>query len=192
MPAAATPEDRALRSRAHLRGRDEELERIGERISAAQSGIGSVVTIAGDPGLGKTRLLEEAARIARRIGVRFTYAAADPSQSVVPLSSLMTALFEGGDPLVDRSALKELRALPERYWLLQEVGMLLEEAALSAPLCVCLDDLQWADGATVAALRVLPTRLAPMPIVWVGAFRPGQASPEVRAALAGPEGHGGD
>jgi DNA-binding CsgD family transcriptional regulator len=142
------------------------------------------VTIAGDPGLGKTRLLEEAARIARRIGVRFTYAAADPSESVVPLSSLMTVLFEGGDPLVDRSALKELRALPERYWLIQELGMLLEEAALSAPLCVCLDDLQWADGATVAALRVLPTRLAPMPIVWLGAFRPGQASPELRAALA--------
>jgi DNA-binding CsgD family transcriptional regulator len=142
------------------------------------------VTVAGDPGLGKTRLLEEAAQIARRIGVRFTYAAADPSESVVPLSSLMTVLFEGADPLVDRSALKELRALPERYWLIQELGMLLEEAALSAPLCICLDDLQWADGATVAALRVLPTRLAPMPIVWVGALRPGQASPGLRAAVA--------
>jgi DNA-binding CsgD family transcriptional regulator len=150
------------------------------------------VTIAGDPGLGKTRLLEEAARIARRIGVRFTYAAADPSETVVPLSSLMTALFEGGDPLVDRSALKELRALPERYWLIQELGMLLEEAALSAPLCVCLDDLQWADSATVAALRVLPTRLAPMPIVWVGALRPGQASPELRAALAELDERGAD
>jgi DNA-binding CsgD family transcriptional regulator len=184
MPGTSKPEDRSFRSRALLRGRDDELGRIGERISAAGKGIGSVVTIAGDPGLGKTRLLEEAAQIARRIGVRFAYAAADPSESFVPLSSLMTALFGGADPLVDRSALEELRALPERYWLIQELGMLLEEAALSAPLCVCLDDLQWADGATVAALRVLPARLAPMPIVWVGAWRPGQASPELRAALA--------
>src|SRR6202035_2704977 len=192
MPGASTPEDRSFRSPAPLRGRDEELGRIGERISAAGTSIGSVVTIAGDPGLGKTRLLEEAAQIARRIGVRFTYAAADPSESVVPLSSLMTALFEGDDPLIDRSALKELRALPERYWLIQELGMLLEEAALSAPICVCLDDLQWADGATVAALRVLPTRLAPMPIVWVGAWRPGQASPELRAALAELDEHGAD
>jgi DNA-binding CsgD family transcriptional regulator len=47
-----------------------------------------------------------------------------------------------------------------------------------------LDDLQWADGGTVAALRVLPTRLASVPIVWIGALRPGQASPELRAALA--------
>jgi hypothetical protein len=184
MPATATPEDTAFRSPVPLRGRDEELERVGERISDARSSIGSVVTVAGDPGLGKTRLLEEAAQIARRIGVRFAYAAADPSESVVPFSSLMTALFDGDDPLVDRSALKELRALPGRYWLIQELGMLLEDAALSAPLCVCLDDLQWADGATVAALRVLPARLASMPIVWVGAWRPGQASPELRAALA--------
>jgi DNA-binding CsgD family transcriptional regulator/tetratricopeptide (TPR) repeat protein len=183
-PAAATSEGGASRPPAPLRGRDEELGRIGERLSAARSSIGSFVTVAGSPGLGKTRLLEEAGRIARRIGVRFTYAAADASESVVPLSSLMTALFEGRDPVLDRSALKELRAQRERYWLLQELGMLLEEAALSAPLCVCLDDLQWADGATVAALRLLPTRLAPMPIVWVGALRPGQASPELRAALA--------
>jgi DNA-binding CsgD family transcriptional regulator/tetratricopeptide (TPR) repeat protein len=192
MPAAATPEERASRSPTPLRGRDEELERIGERLSAARSGIGSVVTVAGDPGLGKTRLLEEAARLARRIGVRFTYAAADPSESVVPLSSLMSAMFEGGHPLVDRSALKELRAQHERYWLIQELGMLLEEAATSAPLCVCLDDLQWADGATVAALRALPTRLAPMPIVWIGALRPGQTSPDLRAALAELDERGAD
>src|SRR3984893_15689146 len=70
--------------------------------------------------------------------------------------------------------------------------MLLEEAAVSGPLCVCLDDLQWADGATVAALRVLPTRLAPMPIVWLGALRPGQASPELRAALAELDERGAD
>jgi DNA-binding CsgD family transcriptional regulator len=150
------------------------------------------VTIAGEPGLGKTRLVEEAGRIASRIGVRFAYAAADPSQSVVPFSSLMAALFEGSDALIDRSALTALRDQPERQWLIQELGMLLEEAALSAPLCVCLDDLQWADGATVAALRLLPARLAPMPIVWVGAWRPGQASAELRAALAELDDRGAD
>src|SRR6267378_2130276 len=137
MTATSSSGERAFRSSTPLRGRDDELGKISARIAAARSSTGSVVTIAGDPGLGKTRMLEEAARIAGRIGMRFTYAAADPSESVVPLSSLMTALFEGGDPLVDRSALKELRALPERYWLIQELGMLLEEAALSAPLCVC-------------------------------------------------------
>jgi DNA-binding CsgD family transcriptional regulator len=174
-----------MTGRDPLRGRDDELETISERISAARSSAGSVVTIAGDPGFGKTRMLEEAGRIAGRAGMRSTYAAADPGESVVPLSPLMTALFEGGAPLLDGSALNGLRALPEQqYWLLREIGMLLEEAALSAPICVCLDDLQWADGGTVAALRALPVRLASVPIVWIGAFRPGEASPELRSAVA--------
>jgi DNA-binding CsgD family transcriptional regulator len=175
----------AVRSAAPLRGRDQELETVGEQIATARSGTGTVLTIGGDPGLGKTRLLKEAARMADRSGMRFSCAAADPGESVVPLGALMAALFEGDEPLLDPSAVKKLHALPEqRYWLLQELGMLLEEAALAGPVCICLDDLQWADSGTVAALRALPRRLASVPIVWIGALRPGQASPELRAALA--------
>jgi len=173
-----------MTGRDPLRGRDAELERISERIAAARSGAGSVVTIAGDPGFGKTRMLHEAGRIARRIGMRVTYAAADPAESVIPFSSLMTALFEGADPLLDRSALSGLRALPEqRYWLLREIGMLLEEAAVSGPICIGVDDVQWADTGTVAALRALPIRLASVPIVWIVSFRPGEATAELRATV---------
>ena len=47
----------------------------------------------------------------------------------------MTALFDGSRPLLERSALAELRSLPERrYWLLQDLEMLLERAALDGPL----------------------------------------------------------
>lgn len=38
---------------------------------------------------------------------------------------------------------------------------------------ICLDDLQWADSGTLAALWSLPARLAPLPVGWVLAFRPG-------------------
>ena len=110
---------RSHRSSAPLRGRDDELDEISERISAARSSTGSVLTIEGEPGLGKTRLLEEAARIAGRAGIRFSYAAADPAERVIPLGALMTALFDGERPLLDRAALKEMDAVPEqRYWLL--------------------------------------------------------------------------
>ena len=105
MTASVSAQGTGVRSSTPLRGRDQELEAIGEHISAARSSAGSVVTIAGDPGLGKTRLLEEAARISARTGMRFGYGAAEPAESVVPLSSLMTALFEGDEPLLDRSAL---------------------------------------------------------------------------------------
>jgi DNA-binding CsgD family transcriptional regulator len=176
---------RSHRPSAPLRGRDNELDQIGERISAARSSTGSVLTIAGEPGLGKTRLLEEAARISGRAGIRFGYAAADPVERVIPLGALMTALFDGDRPLLDRAALKELHALPaQRYWLLRELEVLLEAAALAGPLCVCLDDVQWADAGTIAAMRALPRRLAAVPILWIVALRPGEASSDLRAAIA--------
>ncbi|MDT7678314.1 MAG: hypothetical protein QOD82_6216, partial [Pseudonocardiales bacterium] len=48
---------------------------------------------------------------------------------------------------------------------------LLEGAAAVAPLVVCLDDLQWADSGTLAALRALPARLESVPVGWVLAAR---------------------
>ena len=50
-------------------------------------------------------------------------------------------------------------------------------------MLVWLDDLQWADAGTVAALRVLPGRLASDPIVWLLAARPEESSAPVRAAF---------
>ena len=185
MTAVRAIQAETLASSTPLRGREPELGTIGERIAAARSSAGSVLIVAGEPGLGKTRLLEEASRMAERTGVRFAYAAAEPTESVVPLGVLMAALFDGDEPLLDRSAIGALSARrDQRYWLLQELGSLLEEAALAGPVGICLDDLQWADSGTVAALRALPRRLASVPIVWIGALRPGQASAELRAALA--------
>ena len=96
----------------------------------------------------------------------------------------MTALFDGSRPLLERSGLAELRSLPEqRYWLLQDLEMLLERAALDGPLLISLDDLQWADSGTAAALLALPVRLADLPVAWVLAFRPNQGSAQVLSAI---------
>ena len=96
----------------------------------------------------------------------------------------MTALFDGSRPLLERSGLAELRSLPERrYWLLQDLEMLLERAALDGPLLISLDDLQWADSGTAAALLALPARLADLPVAWVLAFRPDQGSAQVLSAI---------
>jgi hypothetical protein len=110
--------------------------------------------------------------------------AAEPVESVVELAPLMSALFDGAEPLFEREALHALHALPEqRYWLLQDIQALLERVALKQPLLVCLDDLQWADSGTAAALRALPARLAALPIAWMIAFRPDQRSTQLMGAL---------
>ena len=52
--------------------------------------------------MGKTRLLAEAARVARRLAFRVGVGAAEPGAGVVELAPLMTALFDGADPLLER------------------------------------------------------------------------------------------
>ena len=174
-----------------VRGRDAELTVLGQHLDRLLSGIGSVVLVEGGAGMGKTRLLGEVAAMARRLSIRFGGGVADPGDTVVQLSVLMEALFEGPSPILERSALGDAHASPEqRYWLLQDLEALLEGAALDGPLLVCLDDVQWADSGTAAALRALPSRLTTLPIGWVIALRPGQGSPQVRSAVDFLEGQG--
>ncbi|MGA2009022.1 MAG: AAA family ATPase [Solirubrobacteraceae bacterium] len=167
-----------------VRGRDAALASIGVQLDRVRSGVGAVVLVEGEPGMGKTRLLAEADRVAARLAFRVGAGAAEPGAGVVELAPLMAALFDGSRPLLDRSGLPELRSLPEqRYWLLQDLEMLLERAALDGPLLISLDDLQWADSGTAAALLALSVRLADLPVAWVLAYRPNQGSAQVVSAI---------
>jgi DNA-binding CsgD family transcriptional regulator/tetratricopeptide (TPR) repeat protein len=160
-----------------VRGRDAELAAVGVELDRVRSGAGAVVLVEGEPGIGKSRLLAESARIARRLGFRVGAGVADPYAGAVELGPLMTALFDGPEPLLDRSELRDLRSVSEqRYWMLQDLQAILEEAAAQGPLLITLDDQHWADSGTTAALRALPARLAALPVGWVVACRPDQGS----------------
>jgi DNA-binding CsgD family transcriptional regulator len=159
--------------RQTIRGRDDELAVIGEQLQATRSGSGAVVLVEGTPGVGKTRLFEEADAMGRRLGFRVGTGSAEPATSAVDMGSLLQAVAGGPDPLIARSAIRELPSAPgQRFWLLQDLTLLLEQAALEAPLLICLDDAQWADNGTVSALTALPAQLAELPIVWMVAYRP--------------------
>ena len=176
--------DQATSSAPIVRGRDVELASIGVQLDRVRTGVGAVVLVEGEAGMGKTRLLAEAGRVARRLAFRVRAGAAEPGARVVELAPLMTALFDGPHPLLERSELRELHSLPEqRYWLLQDLQALLERAALDGPLLISLDDQQWADSGTAAALRALPVRLADLPVAWILAFRPEQGSAELLSAI---------
>ncbi len=166
---------------------------IGERIQGALEGRGATVVVEGRAGLGKTRLLAEAAAIARGAGLNVGSGVVAARDQAVPMGALLAALFEGSAPVVEPAAWSALHYLPEqRYLLLDELETLLEQAALRAPLLLCLDDMQWADGACLTALRTLPVRLSSLPIVWLVAHRSTESSPELRAVIQGLEDTGAD
>jgi DNA-binding CsgD family transcriptional regulator len=147
--------------------------------------VGTCWLIEGGPGLGKSRLIEEAIWAAQETGFAVGQSVAEPRDAALELAVLVEALFGGPEPLLERSALGDSHASPEqRYWLLQDIQTLLEQSALRRPILICLDDLQWADSGTRAAIRTLPTRLASLPVGWVLAFRPAEAGSDLERAAA--------
>jgi DNA-binding CsgD family transcriptional regulator len=164
-------------------GRDAELALVRGELERLSDGAEAVVVVEGAAGMGKSRLLAEAAAIARSLGIRVGGSAADPSETMVELAALLAALFDGAEPLLDPGTLSTLHAQPEqRFWLLRDLQQLLERAALESPLLISVDDAHWADAGTVAAIRTLPMRLMGLPIAWMIALRPPrEATPLVHA-----------
>jgi DNA-binding CsgD family transcriptional regulator/tetratricopeptide (TPR) repeat protein len=167
----------------HFYGRDAELALIRGELERLSDGAEAVVIVEGAAGMGKSRLLAEVSAIARSLRIRVGTSAADPGETVVELATLLAALFDGAEPLLDPHDFTTLHAQPEqRFWLLRDLQALLERAALDSPLLIAIDDAHWADGGTAAAIRTLPMRLMGLPIAWVIAQRPPrEATPLVHA-----------
>lgn len=173
MTRSAAPPPRRDRP---VRGRGPELDALTDAIATAAGGRGAVVELVGAPGLGKTRLLREAVAMARRAGLRAGYGITEHVGGTgLPYEPLLDALYGGEDPVLDPAARPDPTAGGTRHWLLDELETALEAAALRTPLLICVDDVQWADRGTRAALASLPLRLAGEPIAWVVARRPEEA-----------------
>ncbi|MDP9270359.1 MAG: AAA family ATPase, partial [Chloroflexota bacterium] len=190
-PANEAPDTRADGARspgAHqpgIQGRESELRLIGEHLDEVASGSGRVIVVEGASGIGKTRLLLEAVRDAKRRGMRFGVSMAEPSERTVELAALLRALFDGVQPLIARGAVPSIRTEPgQRFWLLRDLEDLLKGSAQSDPIVIVIDDAQWADAGTAAALRALPRSLAGSPIAWLIAWRPSpESAPDAASTI---------
>ncbi len=142
-------------------------------LQGAAEGTGAIVVIDGAPGMGKTRLLDEAAALATAAGMVVATGRADELDRISPWSTLIEALSTTVPPIVDPDRLLgPSDRLDQRGAVVEAFRISLEEVARRTPVMVVLDDLQWADPATVAALGSLPEQLFSYPIVWLLARRP--------------------
>ncbi len=172
-PPAPRP-DKAL----PLRGRDIEVAALATLIDRLEGGRGGVVLVEGRPGIGKSRFLAEAGRLALEAGMLLASGRADEIEALVPLSPLLSALSSGEPPVLERHHLRALeRPGDQRFWLVEELAELLELRSRETPVLVALDDLQWADPTTVWAVQALSQRLPSSPVGWVLAVRPGPMPP---------------
>ncbi len=151
-------------------GRDSTLAMLRDVLAATAAGTGGCLVVTGPPGIGKTRLLEEADRQARAQGLAVASGRANDLDRVAPMRTLASALRAARPRAVDFASLP---SDPEnQFWLIDRIGEALEEYAAERPLLIMIDDAQWIDELSVLALRVLVPTLSSAPIRWLLARRP--------------------
>jgi DNA-binding CsgD family transcriptional regulator len=162
-----------------LLGRQRECEVLQNVLEAARDGHGGVLAVYGEPGVGKTALLEyavEAApdfRVARTLGVQ-----GEMELPFAALQQLCTPSFDLIEHLPDpqREAFEvalglSAAHLPSPYLVGLAVLNLLSEAAEEQPLLCVVDDAQWLDRSSARALSFVARRLLAEKIVMVFAAR---------------------
>jgi tetratricopeptide (TPR) repeat protein len=173
-------------------GRARELQQLTWAVDAACSGHGSLVLVSGEPGIGKSRLIEEIADAARARGCRVLTgrcwdgggapaywpwvqivrsAGADFEELALPLSPESSSRSSVAD-VVDPAA--------ARFRLFDQVASFLSEQMKTAPLQVVIDDLHAADEPSMHLLRFVATSVADQPMLLVASYR--DVEPRVREA----------
>jgi DNA-binding CsgD family transcriptional regulator len=158
-----------------LVGRDAELAVLGGLIQQTAAGTGGAVLLAGEPGVGKTRLAREAA--ARAASVTVSWGACRESAGAPPLWPWIQVLRRLGETTAAVDAADGSGTEPAaRFRLFERIGQVLVAAAGTAPHVVIIDDLHRADEASLRLLGYLSEALWPAPIGMIIAYRDTEVS----------------
>src|ERR1700749_1685810 len=175
MPLKNLPDD------ADLRGRQQDTALVDQLIDRIDQG-GTALVISGEPGIGKTALLEVARRKAQERGVSVLSMAGVLAEVHLPFAALEQALR----PLMKRVAHlvpRHRSALLAAFGMQDDMGApniflvalatltLLTESATRKPILLVADDAQWLDQATYNVLSFISRRLGSDPVVLLVAMR---------------------
>lgn len=193
-PALAPPAAVRAAAASPCVGRDEELATLLAHVADAAAGRGRVAFLSGEPGIGKTRLLAELAVAAARRGTHVLSGRCLEGAGALPYHPFVEAVeacVDGEElpPAVrlllhrDAPAGPELRPDEVRTRLLDGVARFLVGRAAATPIVLLLDDLHWADDATVAMLRHTARSTPGRRLLVVGAYRGGEVGHALEEAL---------
>ena len=195
-----------MRHSEHLVGRAEELGSLDLLLARLDEGESAALEVRGEPGIGKTRLLSELAARADARGHTVLYGRATELERDLPFSVFVDALDEYVQaldprrldalddgvrmelatvfPSVEARADRQRVAMQEeRYRSYRAVRQLLELLARRQPVVLALDDVHWADPASVELLGTLLRRPPSAPVLMVLAVRPRQRDERLAATV---------
>jgi class 3 adenylate cyclase len=202
-PAAASEvvydlDPTALLTHTPFVGRAAELARLHQTLQDLRAGRGSVSMLVGEPGIGKTRVAEEFAEVARGEGAAVLWGSCYEGEWTPPygpfveafaeyvrtadLAALRQDLGTGGPSLARlipaiRARLPDipdpvpLEPEEERVRLIDAVSQFVIATAARTRLVLVLDDLHWADKGTLTLLRHVARIASRHPVLVIGAYR---------------------
>jgi DNA-binding SARP family transcriptional activator/tetratricopeptide (TPR) repeat protein len=155
-----------------LVGRAEQLAALERALAAAKAGSGRLVVVAGEPGVGKTRLAEELAELAEGVAVAWGRCAEEPGAPPFwPWTQVLRGLAADLPADLQAPAPPVVDVETVRFRLCRAIAELLRRLAADRPLLVVIDDLQWADVGSARVLPVLAAELTTLPILVVATYR---------------------
>jgi eukaryotic-like serine/threonine-protein kinase len=160
-------------------GRVQELRELRAALGEAAARQGCLLLVTGEPGIGKSRLMEELARQLPEQGWRVLVGRCWEHGGAPAYWPWMQVVRAAGRELVECVPSTPMAADPEaaRFLLFDAVGRFLRKVADSGPLLVVLDDLHAADEPSLLLLRFLAQTVTDERVVLLGAYR--DAEPHV-------------
>jgi len=199
------PSARARTVDTSLLGRDAEVATLRGAVDGAAAGRGSVVLLAGEPGIGKTSLAVDCAAYADGLGSRVLWGACWEGEGAPAFWPWIQALRTYTGSVDDEELARHLgpgagdvlRLLPElaprlhdppsppelepeqaRFRLFDAVASLLCRTAGPRPLLIVLDDLHWADESSLLLLSFVAAQLATNAVAIIGTYRDTEVGPD--------------
>jgi tetratricopeptide (TPR) repeat protein len=179
-------------------GREQEQETLRNAFDESLSGRGRLILLAGEPGIGKTRLAEELVTYARMRGAQVLWGRCYEGEGAPaywpwvqairshvyerPTETLLSELGTGAADIAQivsdlRERLPDLPPPPPlepeqaRFRLFESITTFLRNASRSQPLTLVLDDLHWADKPSLLLLQFVAQELRDMRLLVVGGYR---------------------
>ncbi len=170
-------------------GRETQLGALKSAVDASELGESVLVLVAGEPGIGKTRLVAE---LASQVTARTVWASCwegDGSPAYWAWRQVVRAVADGNEYAMAEATTRLEQPGPTdagadpRFQLFDAVADGLAIASADRPLMLVLDDLHWADEGTIRMLQFLARDTRPRRLALVGTYRDTDLDPAYPLAV---------